>query len=68
MGERIGRKEAGDAARQGRPVRPFITEARQHTAKVQLRAALHPAPELDEARQPVLRRVSGNQAGVDRSN
>ena len=68
MGERIRREEAGYAVRQGRPVGPLVSEFRHDAAKVPVGRALHPAPEFVQSRQTVLRRVSGDQAGVDGSD
>ena len=65
MGQRVGPEEAGNAVGHRRPVGQLFVEARKDVAKTPDRILLHPLPEFAQPRQPVLRRIAGDQAGVD---
>jgi hypothetical protein len=65
MGQRVRPEKAGNAVGHRRPIRELFVEVRQDVAKAPDRALLHLLPEFAKARQPVQRRVAGDQAGVD---
>ena len=65
MGQRVGPEEAGNAVGHRRPVRELFVEARKDVSKTPDRILLHLLPEFAQARQPVLRRIAGDQAGID---
>jgi hypothetical protein len=66
MSERVGREEARNTESHSRPVGPSVCEARKGAAEIPDRGLLHAPPEFLQPRQAVLRRVAGDQAGVDR--
>ena len=65
MSQRIGPEETGNAVGHRRPVRELSLKPGKMSRKLQIRILLHLLPELAQARQPVLRRIAGDQAGVD---
>src|SRR3954470_6859393 len=68
MGQRIGPEESRYSVGHGRPISELFVEAGKHIAKIPERILLHPLPEFPQARQTVLRRVAGNQTGIDGAN
>ena len=65
MRQRVGPEEAGNAVGHGRPIGQLFVEAGKDVAKTPDRVLLHPLPEFPQPRQPVLRRIAGDQAGID---
>src|SRR5215831_17264352 len=62
--QRIGRKESGNSAEQGRPIGRGVGEPRPVRQTPEF-LALHAAPELLQPVEAMLRLVAGDQAGVD---
>ena len=64
-GQRVGLEEAIHPGSHGHGVGPHRTADPGSCGHLPERAVLDPAPELLKARQPLARRIAGDQAGVD---
>jgi hypothetical protein len=65
MSQWVGPEETGNSIGHRRPIRQLFIEAGKNVAKFPDRILLHLLPEFAQTRQPVLRRVAGDQAGID---
>ncbi len=65
MGQRIRSEKPRNAVCHRRPVRQFFIEAGKYIAETPDWILLHPLPEFLQPQQAILRRVTGDQTGID---